>query len=153
MGYCDKDIGEVVDILEQLKIEYMGSTYDMLRRNCNHFCEDLVRRLLDKPVPSYINRLAKTISTLGCFFPLEFFTAGNQTAAMKRPRKNDSICLALKRLRKADHVRPLDSRKISDLDDIQEVSSLCESSAQQSIIQAITTQQPLHVLAFVPNEC
>lgn len=41
-------------VLKQLQAEYQGSTYDLLTRNCCHFCEELSERLSCEPIPGAI---------------------------------------------------------------------------------------------------
>lgn len=38
-------------VLKQLQAEYQGCTYDLLTRNCCHFCEELSERLSSEPIP------------------------------------------------------------------------------------------------------
>ena len=38
-----------------------GASYDLLQRNCNHFCEDFAAALgCERPPPGWVNRLART---------------------------------------------------------------------------------------------
>jgi hypothetical protein len=43
-------------LLSKLVMEYPGSCYDVMDRNCNHFSNDLSKRLCKKKIPSYVNR-------------------------------------------------------------------------------------------------
>jgi deubiquitinase DESI2 len=38
-------------VLKQLQAEYQGATYDLLTRNCCHFCEALTAKLGCEPIP------------------------------------------------------------------------------------------------------
>ena len=38
-------------VLKQLQAEYQGCTYDLLTRNCCHFCEELTERLSSESIP------------------------------------------------------------------------------------------------------
>lgn len=49
---------EIEKILEKLLEEYPGPDYDLLRRNCCHFADDLSRRLGCGPIPRWVYRLA-----------------------------------------------------------------------------------------------
>merc|ERR1712232_398260 len=49
---------EVLRILARLRRQWQGSSYDLLRRNCAHFCVELVRRLRVGGVPQWVNKLA-----------------------------------------------------------------------------------------------
>ncbi|KAG9299576.1 hypothetical protein G9A89_020747 [Geosiphon pyriformis] len=65
MGFAELDKDQIKDIIQELSEEYRGNTYNLLTRNCNHFSNELCRRLIGKSTPSWINRAAK----LGTFFP------------------------------------------------------------------------------------
>ncbi|KAG7363325.1 PPPDE putative peptidase domain containing protein [Nitzschia inconspicua] len=43
--------------------------YNLVRRNCNHFCNALSWKLLRKPIPPYINRLANIGDCCSCLLP------------------------------------------------------------------------------------
>lgn len=55
---------EVREFMEKLSEKYSGNTYNLITKNCNHFCNDACLRLTGKPIPSWVNRLAR----LGNFF-------------------------------------------------------------------------------------
>ena len=58
MGHCTRTMGQIEGIIDEMRDEYLGSGYHLLLRNCNHFAEDLCHRLLGRPLPPYVNRLA-----------------------------------------------------------------------------------------------
>jgi len=49
---------EVTTLLETMLEEYPGSSYHLIRCNCNHFASDLCRRLGVGELPAWIERLA-----------------------------------------------------------------------------------------------
>lgn len=49
LGYCRKDSFEA--ILAKIKKEYLGNSYNILTKNCNHFTDDLCKRILHKGIP------------------------------------------------------------------------------------------------------
>mmetsp|Transcript_12158 Transcript_12158/g.22953 ORF Transcript_12158/g.22953 Transcript_12158/m.22953 type:complete len:401 (-) Transcript_12158:118-1320(-) len=55
--HCTKE--EVADIVSHLLEEYPGCDYDLLRRNCCHFCDDFTRRLGLGGIPGWVMRLAR----------------------------------------------------------------------------------------------
>jgi len=70
------DIGDVVVspqemevLVEELSAKYLGNTYHMLNRNCNHFSNELCERLTGISIPGYINRLAYLGSLVPCVLP------------------------------------------------------------------------------------
>ncbi|RKP22146.1 DUF862-domain-containing protein [Rozella allomycis CSF55] len=69
MGYIEKDDDDIVNVIRSIMIEYSGKSYNLLKRNCNHFSEDLVYRLTDNKTPRWINRLAYIGSWFPCLVP------------------------------------------------------------------------------------
>ncbi|KAH9613981.1 hypothetical protein KSS87_017062 [Heliosperma pusillum] len=59
IGRTDLGSKEVRILIEKLSKEYLGNTYHLISKNCNHFCNDLCIRLTAKPIPSWVNRLAR----------------------------------------------------------------------------------------------
>jgi len=57
---------EIQNILNELSLDYVGVSYHPIKRNCNAFSNDLSLRLLNKPIPSYVNRLAYFGSFMTC---------------------------------------------------------------------------------------
>ena len=51
LGPTDKSEKEVKDILNKLKKDWPGTKYDLLKSNCNHFCEELCKELQVGPFP------------------------------------------------------------------------------------------------------
>lgn len=71
IGKTDMDAKEVQLLLQKLATEYSGNTYNLITRNCNHFCNDLCMRLTKKSIPNWVNRLARLGNNLhGCYFSL-----------------------------------------------------------------------------------
>jgi hypothetical protein len=42
---------QIKQLVTQLKQEWQGDSYDLLARNCCHFCEDMAKRLSVQPIP------------------------------------------------------------------------------------------------------
>ena len=55
--------------IEELRHEFRGTDYNVLERNCNHFAEALVWRLLGKQLPGYVNRMAGFGAMFSCLMP------------------------------------------------------------------------------------
>lgn len=55
------DLGpkEVRALMEKLAEEYPGNAYNLISKNCNHFCNDVCLRLTGKQIPRWVNRLAR----------------------------------------------------------------------------------------------
>jgi hypothetical protein len=48
---------------------YQGTQYHILQRNCNHFSDELVKKLGGTGAPGWINRLANLAVSLHCLVP------------------------------------------------------------------------------------
>ena len=52
--------------------EFLGGEYRLLERNCNHFSEDLCRRLTGQGVPGWVNRASRVGGWAPCVVPREW---------------------------------------------------------------------------------
>lgn len=59
IGRTDMGQKEVRGFMERLAEEYSGNSYNLITKNCNHFCNDACLKLIGKPIPSWVNRLAR----------------------------------------------------------------------------------------------
>lgn len=50
---------ELRSFMEHLSGKYHGDTYHLIAKNCNHFTDEVCMRLTGKPIPGWVNRLAK----------------------------------------------------------------------------------------------
>ncbi|RLM55331.1 hypothetical protein C2845_PM10G14570 [Panicum miliaceum] len=50
---------EFREFIQRMASEYHGDTYHLISKNCNHFTDDLSTRLTGKPIPGWVNRLAR----------------------------------------------------------------------------------------------
>ncbi|XP_071703892.1 deSI-like protein At4g17486 [Rutidosis leptorrhynchoides] len=80
IGYTEKDRREVRKIMEELADDYKGISYNLITKNCNHFCNDACVRLTGKTIPRWINRLARIGSLCHCIIPssLSSIRVGNE---------------------------------------------------------------------------
>jgi len=62
MGTTDCSKEQVEKIIIQLSIEWPGSSYDMLRRNCHNFSQALCGKLGVSQPPAWVNELASTLA-------------------------------------------------------------------------------------------
>ena len=58
LGDCDRSQAAVHEVLEAMKPEWMGPTYDILRKNCCYFADALSRNLGTGKIPPWVNHLA-----------------------------------------------------------------------------------------------
>ena len=59
VGTTDMSPSQVRTCIEDLAEDYHGDTYHLIVKNCNHFTADVCQRLTGKPVPGWVNRLAR----------------------------------------------------------------------------------------------
>lgn len=59
LGTTEMSRVEFRGFLEDLSESYHGDTYHLIFKNCNHFTDDLCKRLTGKQIPRWVNRLAK----------------------------------------------------------------------------------------------
>ncbi|XP_047945087.1 deSI-like protein At4g17486 isoform X2 [Salvia hispanica] len=66
------DLGpkEVRALMENLAREYPGNAYNLISKNCNHFCNDVCLRLTGKQIPRWVNRLARLGLFCNCVLPV-----------------------------------------------------------------------------------
>ena len=59
IGKTDLGPLEVRATMEELSEIYKGSSYNLITKNCNHFCDEICIKLTGNPIPSWVNRLAR----------------------------------------------------------------------------------------------
>ncbi|XP_050381828.1 deSI-like protein At4g17486 [Argentina anserina] len=66
------DVGplEVRAVMESLAEQYRGNAYNLITKNCNHFCNDACIRLTGNPIPNWVNRLARIGFLCNCVLPV-----------------------------------------------------------------------------------
>ncbi|KAL8171096.1 hypothetical protein V2J09_022900 [Rumex salicifolius] len=69
VGRTDLGPKEVRSLMEKLSKEYLGNTYHLISKNCNHFCHDVSIQLTGRPIPSWVNRLARLGLLCKCVLP------------------------------------------------------------------------------------
>ncbi|KAL2920746.1 hypothetical protein RDABS01_012237 [Bienertia sinuspersici] len=58
LGQTNLSVFKVNQILRELSREWPGFSYDLLAKNCNHFCDELCERLGVPKLPGWVNRFA-----------------------------------------------------------------------------------------------
>lgn len=71
IGRTDLGPKEVRSFMEKLAQDYSGNTYHLITKNCNHFCNDVCIKLTGKPIPRWVNRLARLGFFCNCVLPAE----------------------------------------------------------------------------------
>jgi len=69
LGSFDGGSSELNSAISNLREEFGPDRYNLIRRNCNHFANALVWKLLGRTIPGHINRLADFGSCCSCFLP------------------------------------------------------------------------------------
>lgn len=69
LGATDMSRVEFRMFIEQLSGKYYGDTYHLIAKNCNHFTDDVCMRLTGKPIPGWVNRLARLGAFCNCLLP------------------------------------------------------------------------------------
>lgn len=69
VGYTSMSPQHVQQAVQEMGEQYKGNAYHLLQRNCNHFSNDLCRKLTGKEAPLWINRLAGMAVMLHCLIP------------------------------------------------------------------------------------
>ncbi|KAI8471534.1 MAG: PPPDE putative peptidase domain-containing protein [Monoraphidium minutum] len=60
LGSTTLDHAQIMAIIRRMRAEWLGPSYDLLSRNCCHFCDVLASELCVTPVPAWLNRFAVT---------------------------------------------------------------------------------------------
>ncbi|KAA8539954.1 hypothetical protein F0562_026646 [Nyssa sinensis] len=58
LGKTNFSTSKVNQILRELSREWPGNSYDLLSKNCNHFCDEFCERLGVPKLPGWVNRFA-----------------------------------------------------------------------------------------------
>ncbi|MBA0598684.1 deSI-like protein At4g17486 [Gossypium raimondii] len=69
IGRTDLGPKDVRAFMEKLAKEYSGNSYHLITKNCNHFCNDVCIQLVGKPIPRWVNRLARLGFLCNCVLP------------------------------------------------------------------------------------
>lgn len=69
LGHFDGGSSELQSAISDLRSNFGPDSYNLVRRNCNHFANALVWRLLGRAIPGHVNRLADFGVCCSCFLP------------------------------------------------------------------------------------
>ncbi|XP_054791020.1 deSI-like protein At4g17486 isoform X1 [Prosopis cineraria] len=69
LGSTDLSGTEFRSFIERLSSDYHGDTYHLIAKNCNHFTDEVCQRLTGKPIPAWVNRMARVGSFCNCLLP------------------------------------------------------------------------------------
>ncbi|KAK4205262.1 PPPDE putative peptidase domain-containing protein [Triangularia verruculosa] len=66
---------EIDSIIRTASEEFLGKSYNLLTKNCNHFTSYLCEKLTGRPGPGWLNRAASIGVALPCVVPREWIEA------------------------------------------------------------------------------
>lgn len=66
LGSTDMCRSEFRSFMEHLSAKYHGDTYHLIAKNCNHFTDEVCTQLTGKPIPGWVNRLARLGNSSPC---------------------------------------------------------------------------------------
>ncbi|KAI4315219.1 hypothetical protein L6164_028052 [Bauhinia variegata] len=69
LGSTDMSHSEFRSYMERLSSRFHGDTYHLIAKNCNHFTDEVCQELTGKPIPAWVNRLARVGSFCNCLLP------------------------------------------------------------------------------------
>ncbi|KAL5538713.1 hypothetical protein UlMin_044265 [Ulmus minor] len=78
IGKIDMGAAQGRAVMEELTKVYRGNAYNLITKNCNHFCNDSCIRLTGNPILHWVNRLARIGFMCNCVLPVTL----NSTKAM-----------------------------------------------------------------------
>lgn len=76
VGTSTLDARAMRRVLDRFSDAWLGSSYNLLTRNCNHFADALCLELTGARIPGWINRLAFIGSKFSSFLPAELTNPG-----------------------------------------------------------------------------
>ncbi|KAL1895123.1 hypothetical protein Cpir12675_003395 [Ceratocystis pirilliformis] len=71
-GFTLATTAEIDAVLKEASHKFLGPSYNILTKNCNHFTAYLVERLTGSPGPAWLNRAASVGLTFPCLVPREW---------------------------------------------------------------------------------
>ncbi|KAK4152449.1 PPPDE putative peptidase domain-containing protein [Chaetomidium leptoderma] len=71
-GFTLAPQNEIDAIIREASEAFLGTGYNLLTRNCNHFTSYLCERLTGQPAPGFLNRAASIGVALPCVVPREW---------------------------------------------------------------------------------
>lgn len=69
LGSFEGGSAELSSAISDLREEFGPDRYNLIKRNCNHFANALVWRLLRRTIPAHVNRLANIGQCCSCLLP------------------------------------------------------------------------------------
>ncbi|XP_023549100.1 deSI-like protein At4g17486 isoform X1 [Cucurbita pepo subsp. pepo] len=87
VGKTDMKPTEVRALMDELAQSYKGNAYNLITKNCNHFCNDACVKLTGNSIPNWVNRLARIGFLCNCVLPVTL----NSTRIRHHNRIEDKV--------------------------------------------------------------
>ncbi|KAK3941515.1 PPPDE putative peptidase domain-containing protein [Diplogelasinospora grovesii] len=71
-GFTLASQSEIDSIIRDVSEEFLGTAYNLLTKNCNHFTAHLCQKLTGRPGPGWLNRAASIGVALPCVVPRDW---------------------------------------------------------------------------------
>lgn len=129
-GFTFRPEKEIDAIVKEVSDTFLGTNYNLLTNNCNHFTNALCEKLTNKPAPSWLNRAASVGLALPCMVPKEWIqppdvdTADGELLDEDEEEEEHSAMLASERRRRHREAQRAGSLDVMDEDDEHVGSSL-----------------------------
>ncbi|GMH11913.1 hypothetical protein Nepgr_013754 [Nepenthes gracilis] len=138
IGRTDLSSKEARALMQKLSKDYLGNTYHLISKNCNHFCNDACIQLTGKPIPSWVNRLARLGLLCKCVLP----TALNETA-IQHIRSENKVCKSEKMKLWRSHSNTCDSSETAPFNSLARSSSSSASRSRRQRRHASQSPSPV----------
>ena len=80
-GFTLRPESEIENIIKEVSQKFLGSSYNLLSNNCNHFTSHLCEKLTGKTAPGWLNRAASIGVALPCVVPREWIAPPDHDTA------------------------------------------------------------------------
>ncbi|XP_021761080.1 deSI-like protein At4g17486 isoform X1 [Chenopodium quinoa] len=87
IGWTELEAEEVKKVMKEFSKEYKGNAYNLITKNCNHFSNDVCKKLTGNHIPTWVNRLARIGMVFNCVIPASITTTRIQQQQTRRKEK------------------------------------------------------------------
>ncbi|KAG8060032.1 hypothetical protein GUJ93_ZPchr0002g25932 [Zizania palustris] len=116
LGTTDMSQEEFRLFIEKLAGKYHGNSYHLISKNCNHFTDDVCKSLTGKPIPGWVNRLARVGSFLDCLLPESVQVSPVGRVPTLRPMTDDMDSVSSSDNDEDRHLLPAPSTDLHSVD-------------------------------------
>ena len=105
-GFTLRSATEIEGIIRDVSSKFLGTSYNLLGNNCNHFSSYLCEQLTGGPAPSWLNRAASIGVALPCVVPREWVAPPDHDTAdgeLLEGDETDERAAMLSRSRQRSH--------------------------------------------------